>query len=173
MQTWLWYGIFAALFWGANAVVNKVLTSDKYFKVGVGVAGLLMVVGILAVILAYFLIQQKDLSIFIKVFGIFIVVILAVYVVFVMKKTGSVVSFPIIALGILQGLLWGSGMVLTFLAFQSGADASRLVPIYNSNTIVAVLLSILFLGELPLIGDKIKVFIGALLVVIGGVLAYK
>lgn len=56
------------------------------------------------------------------------------------------------------------------LALVNKADVSRLVPIFNTNTLVAVALGMILLKELPAGTEKIKVVIGAILIVVGGVL---
>ena len=69
---------------------------------------------------------------------------------------------------LLSGCLWALGMIVAVLAISKGADISKLVPIYNTNTLIAVFIGILFLHEIP--NDWFKVVSGAVLIVIGAVL---
>jgi len=66
--------------------------------------------------------------------------------------------------------LWALGQLFAILALVNKAPVSRLTPIYNTNTLVAVLLGIILLRELPTGASTIKVLIGAVLIVIGGIL---
>ncbi len=83
---------------------------------------------------------------------------------------GVNLTIPVISFGLLQGALWALGMVFVFLAFSSGAEAAKLVPIYNTNTLIAVFLGIVFLHELPVPDERIKVVTGALMIIFGSIL---
>jgi len=63
--------------------------------------------------------------------------------------------------------------VFAFLAFSAGAEVAKLVPIYNTNTLIAVILGLLLLHEVPAVDERIKVIIGAILIVIGGILVSR
>ena len=95
------------------------------------------------------------------------------YVIYAIKQMGVQISFPVLGFGFLQGILWAGGMVLAFLAFSSGADAAKLVPIYNTNTLIAVMIGLFALHEVPAPDERLKVVTGALLIVIGGILINK
>ena len=142
MDAWLVYGLIAALFWGSYAVVSKVVTNNNYLGFNVNAASLFMLAGIAVVFIGYFIAERPTLP--------------------------SNISG--ITLGVLAGVLWAGGMVFSFLALKSGADVSKLTPIYNTNTLVAVVLGILILHELPQAASLIKVIVGAILIVIGGIL---
>lgn len=73
-------------------------------------------------------------------------------------------------LSIAAGVVWGFGMLFALLALNSNAPVAKLTPIYNTNTLIAVLLGIILLRELPAGTEKIKVLIGAVLIIIGAVL---
>ncbi len=75
-----------------------------------------------------------------------------------------------LALAVIAGGLWGVGQLFAVLALANKAPVAKLAPIYNTNTLVAVLLGIILLKELPAGTEKIKVLIGAVLIVVGGVL---
>ena len=108
-----------------------------------------------------------------KVLGVILIFVIIVYSVFVLKEVGVSLTLPVISFGLLQGVLWALGMVFTLLAFSSGAEAARLVPIYNTNTLIAVFLGIVFLHELPAPDERIKVITGALMIVVGSILISK
>jgi uncharacterized membrane protein len=55
-------------------------------------------------------------------------------------------------------------------AISLGADISKLTPLYNINTLVAVFVGMLFLGELPgSIAELIRLLLGAVFIVLGGI----
>ncbi len=137
------FGILAALAYGASTFFVKLSTSDKHFGVSQPVFMLLMLIGIAIVFAAN-----------------------------AMTSNGLALPSDPLALGacVTAGILWGLGMVSVVLALSGGADISRLTPIFNTNTLVAVILGILVLGELPASPDKFKVIAGALMIVAGSVL---
>jgi len=143
METWYIYGIIAALLYGLSAVTAKYATSSNYIGLDIQTAAFLMLIGIGIVFLAY-------------------------------AFSGGMPSLTnnttALSVGILAGALWAAGMVVTFFALKSGAEISKLAPLYNTNTLVAVTLGIVLLKELPAGTEKIKVIIGAILIVIGGIL---
>jgi len=173
MPTWLMYGLISSLFWGTYTVISKVVTSEKYLKIDSANASLLMLAGIVLIFLTFFLIKVNNLSIIMKGLGIILIFVIIVYSVFVLKEVGVSLTLPVISFGLLQGILWALGMVFTLLAFSSGAEAARLVPIYNTNTLIAVFLGIVFLHELPAPDERIKVITGALMIVVGSILISK
>ena len=173
MPTWLMYGLISSLFWGTYTVISKVVTSEKYLKIDSANASLLMLAGIVLIFLTFFLIKVNNLSIIMKGLGIILIFVIIVYSVFVLKEVGVSITLPVILFGLLQGVLWALGMVFTLLAFSSGAEAARLVPIYNTNTLIAVFLGIVFLHELPAPDERIKVITGALMIVVGSILISK
>jgi len=173
MPTWLMYGLISSLFWGTYTVISKVVTSEKYLKIDSANASLLMLAGIVLIFLTFFLIKVNNLSIIMKGLGIILIFVIIVYSVFVLKEVGVSLTLPVILFGLLQGVLWALGMVFTLLAFSSGAEAARLVPIYNTNTLIAVFLGIVFLHELPAPDERIKVITGALMIVVGSILISK
>jgi len=171
LPIWLIFGLAAAFCYASNAICNKVVTSEKYLGIGVLPAALLMLVGICLTFLAYFLLTQENLSVWAKVGGTVLAVFITaylLYIVFIELKVGP--APLVIGLGLLQGIFWGVGMIVTFLAWQTGVDAARLVPIYNMNTLMAVFIGLIILQEVPVATARIKVVAGAILVVIGGIL---
>ncbi|MDI6591792.1 MAG: hypothetical protein QME61_02570 [Patescibacteria group bacterium] len=173
MPIWLVYGLLASLCWGTYAVVSKVVTSEKYLGIQPGSASLLMLGGITMVFMLYFLSRQGALSVSLKSVGILLIAAILGFMIYSLRQTGVQISLPTLGFGLLQGVLWASGMVFAFLAFSVGAEAAKLVPIYNTNTLIAVVLGLLLLREVPAPDERLKVIIGAILIVIGGVLVSK
>jgi uncharacterized membrane protein len=170
MPTWLIYGLASSLFWGTYTVISKVVTSDKYLKIESSNASLLMLAGIILVFLTFFLVKAQNLNFLMRGLGLGLLAVILIYIIFALKQVGVAITFPVISLGLSQGILWAAGMIFTFLAFSAGAEAAKLAPIYNSNTLIAVFLGIAFLHELPAPDDRIKVATGAALIVLGSIL---
>ncbi len=171
IPTWLIYGISASLCWGSYAVVSKIITSKKYFGIQPAGSSLLMLGGITIVFILYFILRQKALPSFLKLLGILLIGIVLGYMIYCLRRTGIRTSLPMVGYGLLQGILWASGMIFVFMALSVGAEVAKLAPIYNTNTLVAVILSLLLLNEIPTTDNRVKVIIGAILIVIGGILA--
>jgi uncharacterized membrane protein len=146
MKTWLILALLSMVCWGSYIVVAKVATSAKYCGLGPKWAAILMIVGIIAV------------------FGVYAAM---------SKDSRPTISASSAAAGIFTGVLWALGMVFSFLAMKTGADVSRLVPIYNCNTLIAVLLGIMFLHEMPNFAGAVRLMIGSILIVIGGIIVAR
>ena len=73
-------------------------------------------------------------------------------------------------LAIIAGIIWGIGMIAVAIALSQKADVARLAPIYNINTILAVLMGIIFLHEIPDATQMFRVIAGAVLIVIGAIM---
>ncbi|MGP1375274.1 MAG: hypothetical protein ACTS3T_20765 [Almyronema sp.] len=81
-------------------------------------------------------------------------------------------SLPPLAFGytVLMGLFWAGGTALVAIALtRYSTPISKLVPLYNMNTLVAVMLGLLLFAEWQSI-SVVKLLIGAVLIVVGGVL---
>jgi uncharacterized membrane protein len=167
------YGLVSSVFWGTYAVISKIVTSEKYLKVQSTNASLLMFVGIMLVFFVFFLTKTSDLSNLMRIGGFALIALVITYVVFALKQTGVVITPSVLILGSLSGALWAAGMIFTFFAFSAGAEAAKLVPIYNTNTLIAVFLGIAMLHELPAPDERIKVVTGAVLIVVGSILVSK
>jgi uncharacterized membrane protein len=173
MPTWLLYGLVSSVFWGTYAVISKIVTSEKYLKIQSTNASLLMLIGIILVFFLFFLIKTQNLSSLMRIFGFVLMGIVITYIILALKQTGVNVTPAVLILGSLSGALWAGGMIFTFFAFSAGAEAAKLVPIYNTNTLIAVFLGIAMLHELPAPDVRIKVITGAVLIVIGSILVSK
>lgn len=139
---WIIYGMVAALFFGGYAIASKVATSKKYFGVSPEWVSLFLLIGMAIVFVGNIIIERTKLP---------------------ESKAG-------IGFAILAGILVAIGISLCLRAMYIGADISRLVPLFNTNTLVAVILGIILLHELPQAGEAIKVVIGAILIVVGAIL---
>lgn len=173
MPTWLIYGVLASFCWGTYAVISKIVTSEKYLGIQPSGASLLMLGGIAVVFLTFFLVRNSTLSLSAKTMGFLLIALLLGYVIYTLREIGVQISISSLGFGLLQGALWASGMIFAFLAFSVGAEAAKLVPIYNTNTLIAVILGLLLLHEVPASDERLKVIIGALLIVLGGILVSR
>ena len=74
---------------------------------------------------------------------------------------------------ILFGLVWATAIGCIAIALRRfDGQISQLVPLYNMNTLVAVLIGLVILGEWQAV-DPRKLAVAAILIVIGGVLASR
>ena len=74
------------------------------------------------------------------------------------------------SLAVIAGIIWGLGFLAIAVAISKGNDVARLAPIYNTNTILAVLLAIIFLKEIPNVSQIFRIIAGAVLIVVGAIL---
>ena len=146
MKTWLLYALLATFSWGTYIVVAKVATSSKYCGLEPKWSAILMWAGIGIVFVLYWLFSGGG------------------------KLTLNLSS---IVAGVSSGGLWAMGMLFSLCAIKAGADVARLAPIYNSNTLVAVVLGIALLHEVRDAAGILKVVIGSVLIVIGGILVTR
>ncbi|HOC53422.1 MAG TPA: hypothetical protein PK476_00275 [Candidatus Pacearchaeota archaeon] len=172
MPNWIMYGLTSALFWGVYSNFSKIVTSDKFLKIQSDLSSLLMLAGISIVFLGYFLIKSQIGFNYKLIVAILLIVIVSIML-FIVSKSGVDISWKVILFGLGQGALWSLGMIFTFLAFSSGAEAAKLVPIYNTNTLIAVLIGMSFLHEVPSPDERLKIISGAVLIVLGGILVSK
>jgi uncharacterized membrane protein len=142
METWVVYAVLAALSWGTYIVLNK-MAFQHDSSLNPFTVAMMMGLGIIGLFGIIFFLTQPQVN---------------------LQKPDALV------LSIIAGALWGLGQIFAILALVNRAPVSRLTPIYNTNTLVAVLLGIILLKELPAGTEKIKVIIGAALIVVGGIL---
>ena len=142
MQTWIVYGLIGALCFGILNFIIKFLVSPQHFNLSVQQASLFTLSGIGVVFITYFLASPSTLA----------------------------ASPKYMALGMVPGILWGIAMIFIFTALRGGADVARIVPIYNTNSLIVVLLAILLLKEIPYGAETVKVVLGAALIVVGAIL---
>ena len=101
------------------------------------------------------------------VFGLGIVLIFGLFLLF---KPSFEFEWKSNSLALIAGIIWGIGFLAIAVAIAQKADVSRLAPIYNANTILAVLLGIIFLKEVPDASQIFRVIAGAVLIVVGSIL---
>ncbi|HEY1068232.1 MAG TPA: hypothetical protein VGE52_19060 [Pirellulales bacterium] len=71
------------------------------------------------------------------------------------------------------GALWALGVACTAVAIRHyGGNVSQLVPLYNMNTLVAVILGLVLLSEWQTVHPG-RILLAAALIVLGGVLASR
>ncbi|MDD4409469.1 MAG: hypothetical protein PHW52_02325 [Candidatus Pacebacteria bacterium] len=153
--------------------MSKIVTSGKYLNIDSMHSSLLMLSGIATAFILFFLIKGENLNIQLKLSGLVLLLLIFAYIYSCLVQAGIKITVPVLFFGVMQGFLWGMGMIFTFLAFSGGADASKLVPIYNTNTLVSVFLGLMFLHELPAPDERLKVVSGAILIVIGSILVSR
>lgn len=141
-ENWIFLGLGAAVFFGLSSVLAKIVVGEKFFGIDPKTAGILTVIGIALVLGAYFF-----------------------------SSPTSIPKNPVhIGLGIGVGILWGLGNLFVLIAFQNKANIAQLAPIYNINTLIAVVLGIFLLAEIPSQTQTIKILVGAILITVGAVL---
>ena len=99
--------------------------------------------------------------------GLGIVIVFAVFMFF---KRDFVFEWKYSSLAIGAGMLWALGFLAVAIAISQKADISRLAPVYNTNTLVAVVLGIIFLKEIPDFSQMWRVILGAAFIVGGAIL---
>ncbi|HEY3295730.1 MAG TPA: hypothetical protein VGL38_09845 [bacterium] len=142
MKPWFLIGLGASLLYGVSAVLFKLLTSEKYLN---GHSGWVLAgIGMGIVVCGFF--------------GVLVWPAAA--------SSGQIVTPVLWAIPI--GFLNGFATLLILYAMRSpGTNISQLVPVYNTNTLVAFLLAVIFFKELPTGGDLVRNLGGALLIVLG------
>ena len=73
-------------------------------------------------------------------------------------------------LALIAGIVWGIGFLAVAIAIAQKADVAKLAPIYNINTLLVVIMGIVFLKEIPDASQMFRVVAGAVLIVIGAIL---
>lgn len=83
---------------------------------------------------------------------------------------GQAIATSAITASLLFGLLWalGSGCVVIAL-YRYDVALSKLAPLYNTNTLIAIVLSLIIFAEWQQV-DLVKLLGGAVLIVLGGIL---
>ena len=139
MQSWVFYGIIAAICFGVNTILYKIASQKGNFSPAFG--SLVFGIGILIAFLVYFF-AKPSLQ-------------------FEWKST---------TLAIVAGIIWAIGFLAIAIAISQKGEVARLAPLYNANTIIAVVLGIVLLKEVPDMSQMVRVIAGAVMIVIGAVL---
>ncbi|MEK6891982.1 MAG: GRP family sugar transporter, partial [Nanoarchaeota archaeon] len=96
--------------------------------------------------------------------------IIVIFGVVLLFKPGINFDWKSNGLLFVSGLIWGIGFLAVAIAISQNADIARLAPIYNTNTLITVLLGILILKEVPDATNMFRVISGAVLIVVGAIL---
>ena len=145
METWLYYGLAAAVIYGISGFTAKLASGKEQFALAPHTLGILAAIGVLVVFTAYYIAESK---------GTF----------FLPTDAGA------IGVGLLTGGTWALATVIVYKAFSMGANAAQMAPIYNMNTLVVVVLALVLLKEIPAAAQATKVLAGAALMVVGAIL---
>ena len=99
---------------------------------------------------------------------------IAVYgVVYCLLTTSRGISVQSGLYAVGTGLLWAVGTSLIVLAVSRfGASISQMVPLYNMNTLVVVLLGLWIFSEWKQV-QPVPLLIGAVLIIVGGILVAR
>lgn len=141
MENWVIYGLIAAVCFGVNTVIYKV-AATKGNGVNPYLGVLSFGVGLLLFFVIIYLVKMPEFSF----------------------------NWSGISLAAAAGVIWAVGMLMVALAIANKGSISKLAPIYNINTLVAVFLGIVFLKEIPQAAQILKIIVGSILVVAGAVL---
>jgi uncharacterized membrane protein len=92
---------------------------------------------------------------------------------FLLTERDLTFSSPGLACAFLFGICWAlSSGLISFTLRRLGGSLSQLVPIYNTNTLVAVLAGLILLGEWKTV-HPIRITLASIFIIIGGVLATR
>lgn len=145
MKPWFIVGLIASFLYGISAIIFKFLTEERFLNgppawVLAGIGSGIAICGVLGAI--YFSSPELSCS----------------------PARAFLWSIP-------AGLLNGFATLLILRLMQSPeTNLSQLVPVYNTNTLVAFILAVLIFKELPSGGDLIRNLIGAVMIVAGTIL---
>jgi drug/metabolite transporter (DMT)-like permease len=143
MKLWLILGLVASLLYGVSAILFKLLTSERYLAgrpgwVLFGIGTGIALCGLLAVLFWPTSSPNSDATV-----------------------TAYLWAVP-------TGLLNGFATLLVLWLMRSpSTNLSQLVPVYNTNTLVAFVLAVIFFHELPTHAELFRNLAGALLIVAG------
>jgi uncharacterized membrane protein len=144
MKSWFVIGLAASLLYGVSAIFFKLLTHERYLG---GAPGWVLAGIGLGIALCGFL-------------GVLF---------WPQAATGSTLQACLWALP--AGLLNGFATLLVLWAMRTpGTNLSQLVPVYNTNTLIAFILAVIIFKELPQGIDLVRNLAGAILIVAGTVL---
>ncbi len=146
MKPWFAMGLAASFLYGVSAILFKLLTESRYLggRPGWVLAGIGTGIALCGVLGTMF---------------------------WPSVATAQDTTYKAYLWAIPAGLLNGFATLLILRALQSPAtNLSQLVPVYNTNTLIAFVLAILIFRELPYGPDLIRNLIGAVLIVAGTVL---
>ena len=141
MQNWLIYGIIASFCFALNTFIYKVAVS-----------------------------KGNGLNPYLATLSVGIGVFLFFAIVYFVKLPSFTSNWTGLTMAVLAGVLWALGFFMVSLAIANKGNITQLAPIYNTNTLIVVLLGIIFLKEIPSLTGIIKIIAGAILIIIGSIL---
>ncbi len=144
METWLIYSLAAAVFYGFSWLLAKMAGGKENLALSSHTLLLLVALGMFLVSIIYYFSESKGQ--------------------FPVPPTNSILF------ALMAGVVTALAAILVYRAFNLGANASQVAPIANMNTLVVVILAVVFLHELPNPSQAIRVVAGALLMVVGAFL---
>jgi uncharacterized membrane protein len=145
MKPWFAIGLIAAFLYGISAIIFKFLTEERFLN------------GPPAWVLA-------GIGTGIALCGIIGVFFLAPVEAQASPMRAFLWSVP-------AGVLNGFATLLVLRVMQQpGTNLSQLVPVYNTNTLIAFVLAVIIFKELPQGGDLMRNLAGAILIVAGTIL---
>lgn len=142
MESWLLYSLIAAFAFGIYNFFLKISVDNRF-------GALSPTTSVLGISLAIFVSTL--------VYGVYTNTLR------LPSKSGTTTTM---ALLLLIGILWTVGTLSSAIALKTG-NASQIVPIFNANTLVTVLLALIFFGEATSLGYVIKIAAGTALIIAG------
>lgn len=143
MESWLLYSLIAAFAFGIYNFFLKISVDNRF-------GALSPTTSVLGISLAIFVSTL--------VYGVYTNTLR------LPSKSGT--TMTMMALLLLIGILWTVGTLSSAIALKTG-NASQIVPIFNANTLVTVLLALIFFGEATSLGYVIKIAAGTALIIAG------
>ena len=96
--------------------------------------------------------------------------IMLAFIVYYLARPGFQFEWKSTTLAIISGIIWATGFLAIAIAISKGGEIAKLAPLYNTNTIIAVLLGIILLKEIPDKSQIFRIFIGTIMIIAGAVL---
>jgi len=165
IEKWVIYGVIAILMWGTYIVLLKQAVSPQYYGMEPSAAFFMVTIGILVTALITFFVEGENRRNF-SGSGLLMVSLWP----FIKPKEARLSSFLAGFIALISGILWGIGMLFVIHALSNlQAFVAKLTPLYNTNTLIAVLLGLGFLAEARNLRRKeiFFIFFGAICVMVG------
>ncbi|MFH1470801.1 MAG: GRP family sugar transporter [Candidatus Micrarchaeota archaeon] len=142
MESWMVYGILTAVFLGVSSILLKVAGGPSNYNLPPHAVALFVLLGAAIVFVPYFLVDNK-------------------FQVSINYPQAAIVT------AVISGILWALASVFLYKGFSEGADASKIVPLMNTSALVAVIIGVLLLHEMPNPSETWKMAVGACMIVLG------
>ncbi|MFD2168768.1 hypothetical protein [Tumebacillus lipolyticus] len=145
MKSWVIAGIVAAFAYGVYSIPLKYLSSDKYSKAPLELIALGLALGVAVTAVLFAWLRGGTVVL------------------------GSPQVMSNLLIGALAGAVWLIGTLAVTGAFRDpGTNVSQLIPLVNANTLVAVVLGLIFFNELANGVSLSRIMIGGSLIMVGG-----